>query len=534
MIVVTAAESRRLDELTIQRYGTPGHVLMERAGAGATAALLEQFPHVRRRRVLVCAGKGNNGGDGFVIARLLRRKGVRAEVVLFGRQTDVKGDAARALAALRRARGVITEATSAHDIAQLPAMMQDAVLLVDAVFGTGLNAPVEGRYADVLHMMNASGVPIFAVDIPSGLDADRGTPLGVAIQAEATATFGFAKIGQVIHPGIGYVGALAVVDIGIAPEALAEVQPRTQLLEPADVAGLVPVRTPEAHKGTCGHVLVVAGSKGHSGAALMTAHAAARAGAGLTTLAGPASLNAILSSGRPEVMTAPLRDVEGFVQFDESQVRSMLEGKDAVVVGPGLGTHEDAQKLVWFLLGEIALPMVVDADALTCVARHRAVLRAARAPALLTPHPGEMARLLGSDTASVQADRLGTAVAFARAHRCTLVLKGARSLIAAADGSVWINPTGNPGMASGGMGDALSGILGGLLAQGLTPPEAACLGVYLHGEVADHVAAAQGQIGLLASDIIEGVPAGLKRLRQEIEDRSRATLSIRQRGKRTR
>ncbi|MFI5397206.1 MAG: NAD(P)H-hydrate dehydratase [Candidatus Binatia bacterium] len=534
MIVVTAAESRRLDELTIQRYGTPGHVLMERAGAGATAALLEQFPHVRRRRVLVCAGKGNNGGDGFVIARLLRRKGVRADVVLFGRQTDVKGDAARALAALRRARGVIAEATSAGDIARLPAMMEDATLIVDAVFGTGLNAPVEGRYADVLHMMNASGVPIFAVDIPSGLDADRGTPLGVAVQAEATATFGFAKVGQVIYPGISYVGALAVVDIGIAPEALAEVRPCTQLLERGDVAGVVPVRAPEAHKGTCGHVLVVAGSKGHSGAGLMTAHAAARAGAGLTTLAGPASLNTIFSLGRPEVMTAPLRDVDGFLQFDESQMRSTLEGKDAVVVGPGLGTHEDAQKLVRFLLGEIALPMVVDADALTCVARDGAVLKMARAQALLTPHPGEMARLLGGDTASVQRDRIGAAVAFTRAHRCALVLKGARSIIAAADGSVWINPTGNPGMASGGMGDALSGILGGLLAQGLPPPEAACLGVYLHGEVADHVAAAQGHIGLLASDIIEGVPAGLKRLRQEIEDRSRASLSIRQRGKRTR
>jgi hydroxyethylthiazole kinase-like uncharacterized protein yjeF len=521
MIVVTAAESRRLDELTIGRYGTPGHVLMERAGAGATAVLLEQFPHVRRKRVVVIAGKGNNGGDGFVIARLLRRKGVKAEVLLLGKQAEVKGDAAGALAALRRARGTIargtiSEATSGRDIAKLPAAMEGAALLVDAVFGTGLNAPVEGSYADVLHMMNASGIPIFAVDIPSGLHADHGTALGVAVQAEATATFGYAKLGQVIYPGVGHVGALAVVDIGIALEALAEVQPRRRLLDPAEVAPLVPVRAPETHKGNCGHVLIVAGSRGHSGAALMTGHGAARAGAGLTTVAGPASLNDVLASGRPEVMTVLLRDRDGFVVFDEAQIRSALEGKNAVVVGPGLGTHEDAQKLVSFLLAEVALPMVVDADALTCVARDRSVLKSARAQALLTPHPGEMARLLATDTAAVQLDRCGVACAFAQEHHCTVVLKGARSIIAAPDGSMWINPTGNPGMASGGMGDALCGILGGLLAQGLSPPEAACLGVYLHGEVADHIAAAQGEVGLLASDVIEGVPAGLKRLRTEL------------------
>ncbi len=513
MIVVTAAESRRLDELTIEKYGTPGHVLMDRAGAGATAVLLEQFPRVRRRRVVIVAGKGNNGGDGFVIARLLRRKGVRAEVVLLGRAADVKGDAARALAAIRRARVPLTETSAGTAIATLQGKLNGAALLVDAIFGTGLNSAVQGHYADVLHLMNASGVPTFAVDIPSGLDADRGVPLGVAIQAEATATFGFAKIGQVIHPGVEHVGALTVVDIGIAAEAVAEAPPRTRLLDPDEVRPLVPVRGPEAHKGTCGHVLVVAGSRGRTGAARLATHAACRSGAGLTTLAGPASLNDVLASGVPEAMTVLLADTDGFVRFDEGGLRHALEGKTAVVVGPGIGTHDDAQKLVRFLLSEVDLPMVVDADALTCVARDLRVLTAARAHAILTPHPGEMARLLGGETAAVQADRVATARDFAVRQRCVLVVKGARSVIAAPDGAVWINPTGNPGMASGGMGDALSGILGALLAQGLPPAEAACLGVYLHGEVADHVAAARGQIGLLASDIIEGVPAGLARLR---------------------
>jgi hydroxyethylthiazole kinase-like uncharacterized protein yjeF len=486
---------------------------MERAGAGATEVLLAQFPHVRRRRVIVVAGKGNNGGDGFVIARRLRRRGVKADVVLLGEPQAVKGDAARMLAMLKRARVPLTEANAARDVAKLPERFADAALLVDAVFGTGLNADVQGPAADVLHLMNSCGVPIFAVDIPSGLDADRGAPLGVAIQAEATATFGFAKIGQVVYPGVDHVGALVVVDIGIAGEAVAEVQPRTRLLDIDEVRPLVPVRAAESHKGTCGHVLIFAGSRGHTGAARLAAQAACRAGAGLTTLAGPASLNAIFAAGIPEAMTALLDDVDGFVRFDEPGVRALLEGKTAIILGPGLGTHGDARKLVRFLLREVALPTVVDADALTCIAGDRAMLAGARARAILTPHPGEMARLLGSDTASVQADRITTARGFATQHDCVVVVKGARSVIAAPDGSVWINPTGNPGMASGGMGDALSGILGALLAQGLSPAEAACLGVYVHGEVADHVAAARGQIGLLASDVIEGVSAGLSRLR---------------------
>jgi hydroxyethylthiazole kinase-like uncharacterized protein yjeF len=512
MILVTAAEMRRLDQLTIQRYGIPGHVLMERAGNGATRVLLEQFPHVRRKRVVVVAGKGKNGGDGFVIARLLHRKNVRADVVLLGKATDVTGDAARMLKALRRSRVPIIEVATNKDVAKLSAKLADAALLVDAIFGTGLNAPVEGRYAEILHLMNASGVPIFAVDMPSGLDADRGTPLGVAVQAEATATFGFAKVGQVIYPGVDHVGTLAVVDIGIASQAVAEVQPRTRLLDADEVAPLVPRRAPEVHKGSCGHVLVIAGSRGHTGAALLAAHAACRSGAGLTTLAGPASLNAVFCSGVPEVMTAPLRDVDGRLEFDAAELRILLQGKTAVIVGPGIGTHAAAEQLVRFLLTEVSVPMVVDADALTCLSRDLSVLKGARAQALLTPHPGEMARLLACETAAVQADRVSAARSFAAAHGCVLVLKGARSVIAAADGAVSINSTGNPGMASGGMGDALSGILGGLLAQGLAPADAACLGVYLHGEVADHVAATRGQLGLLASDVIDGIPAGLARL----------------------
>lgn len=512
MILVSAAEMRQLDRLTIDQYGVPGYTLMERAGRGATDMLLETFPHVRGRRVLVVAGKGNNGGDGFIVARLLRAKRVKVDVVLLAPRVAVQGDAAKALAAYLRARGAVHEVVDAARLDVLKERLEEATLVVDAILGTGLSAPVEGMIGDAIEMINSSGVPVFAIDIPSGLDSDRGIPLGAAVQAEATATFGFPKIGQLVFPGATHVGVLGVVDIGIAAGAVATVNPRTRLLAVESVARLLPRRAPEAHKGSGGHVAVVAGSRGHTGAALMAAHACCRIGVGLTTLAGPASLNTIFSLGRPEVMTAALPDDGGEVAFDEASLQAIVGGRTAIVVGPGLGTHRDAQRVVYYLIETSHVPIVLDADALTCVARDLSILRRANAALVLTPHPGEMARLVGGDSASVQRDRVGVARRFAMEHGCTVALKGARTVIAAASGEVWINPTGNPGMASGGMGDALAGMVGGLLAQGVAPADAACAGVYLHGAIADRLAETRGPIGFLAGDVIEAIPNGLQDL----------------------
>ncbi len=511
MILVTAAEMRRLDERTIE-LGTPGFTLMERAGAGATEALLQRFPDVREGRVVIVAGKGNNGGDGFIVARLLRAQRIPAEVVLLAPQEELAGDAARALGAFRKAGGRFVETVGAPALTQFAKEIDGATLIVDAIFGTGLNTEITDWRADVVRIMNDSGIPIFAIDIPSGLDADRGVPLGVAVRARATATFGFPKLGQVIHPGAEYVGALSVVDIGIDPQAITELAPRASLLTAADADAVAPWRPPQAHKGTCGHALVIAGSRGHSGAAILAAHAAARVGAGLTTLAGPAALNDIFCSGPPEVMTAPLSDADGRLRFVEAELRAALVGKTAVAVGPGIGTHADAANLVRFLLREAEVPIVLDADALTCVAADLGILRTANARLVLTPHPGEMARLLGGSVEAVQADRIGTARAFASAHNCVLVLKGARTVIAAPDGHTSINSTGNPGMASGGMGDVLCGMIGGLLAQRLDAEKAAGLAVYLHGEVADFLADLRGPIGFLASDVSAGIPEAYRRL----------------------
>lgn len=512
MLVATAAEMRRLDQLTIERYGIPGITLMERAGTGATEMLLEQFPYVRKRRVVVVCGKGNNGGDGLVIARLLKQKKVAVETFLLGAASDVRGDAKLALAAFLRT-GKLRELRASSSMAPLAKALEGAALIVDAIFGTGLSAPVTGYIAEIIHLLNASGVPIFAVDTPSGLDSDRGIPSGATIQAEATATFGFAKLGQVLYPGIQYVGALGVADIGLAAGAIDEARPAQRLLTAEEVASWIPRRVPDAHKGTSGHVAIFAGSLGHTGAAQMCAHAACRIGAGLTTLAGPRSLNSIFATARPEVMTAPLADRAGLVRYQAAAVKALYAGKSALAVGPGLGTHADGIKLTRQLVRAGSIPLVVDADGLTNLVGKLDLLARRALPAVLTPHPGEMARLMNTNTAAVQQDRVGIARRCAVENRCVVVLKGARTLVALPDGEVWINPTGNPGMASGGMGDALTGMIAGLLAQGLAPAAAAGLGVYLHGECADFLAATRGPIGFLASDVIEAIPGGLQRLR---------------------
>ena len=511
MILVTAAEMRRLDERTIE-LGTPGYTLMERAGAGATEALLQRFPAVSDGRVVIVAGKGNNGGDGSVVARLLRAQRVAAEVVLLAPQEELTGDAARALGALRKGGGRFVETVGPSALVQFAKEIDGATLIVDAIFGTGLNTEITDWRADVVRIMNDSGIPIFAIDIPSGLDADRGVPLGVAVRAQATATFGFPKLGQVIHPGVEYVGELSVVDIGIDPQAVEEVAPRASLLTAVDAAAVAPWRLAQAHKGTCGHALVIAGSRGHSGAAILAAHAAARVGAGLATLAGPAALNDIFCSGPPEVMTAPLSDADGRLRFVESELRAVLAAKTAIAVGPGIGTHADAAAVVRFLLREAEAPLVLDADALTCIAADLDVLGTAKARVVLTPHPGEMARLLGCSVEAVQFDRIGAACAFADEHNCIVVLKGARTVVATPGGDMAINSTGNPGMASGGMGDVLCGMIAGLLAQRLDAEKAAGLAVYLHGEIADYLAEIRGPIGFLASDVSAGIPEAYRRL----------------------
>ncbi len=511
MIVVTAEQMREMDRLTIQKYGVPSLTLMERAGERIAQAILERFARNAKKGVLIVAGKGNNGGDGFVVARWLKKARIPCEVALLARQDELSPDAAHNCRAFLKLKGKVSE-VAASDGGLLGERTGKHGLIVDAILGTGVKNQVCGLYADAITWINTSGLPVVAVDIPSGIDTDTGVPLGVAVQAEMTVALGFAKRGQVIYPGVDSVGELVIADIGIADEAVAEVGPDTELLDRETVRWLVPRRAANTHKGSYGHVLVLAGSRGKTGAAILACRAAMRCGAGLTTLAAPRSLNNIFASSLVEVMTAPLRDnaAEEMEPLGDEDWRRLLERKDVLLFGPGIGVNAATQNSLRWLLRNLEIPWVIDADGLNNLALDIDRLKHAKVAPVLTPHPGEMARLTGKTTADVNTARIENSRAFALTHRCHLVLKGARTVIATPTGKIFINPTGNPGMASGGMGDALAGILAALLGQGLSPEDAMKLGVYLHGFIGDRVAAVNGGIGLIASDIIRGLPEGLR------------------------
>ena len=513
MLVVTAAQMRALDQWTIA-LGTPGPTLMERAGKGATAVLRRRWK--RGRTVIVC-GRGNNGGDGFVIARHLKRAGVPVDVWLAGAPDAVRGDAAQALKAWRKAGGRIRSCGPGDDLGDLRAHLAKASLVVDALLGTGLNAPVEGAHAALIDLMNAAGAPILAVDIASGLSSDTGRPLGAAVRATVTATFGHPKVGQVLHPGIEHTGELEVVDIGLTLDGLATVGPTAHVLDPRTVGALIPRRPRDAHKGTFGHLLIVAGSRGKTGAALLATEGGGRAGAGLLTLASAALLQPVLEGHVREAMTAALPDGrDGTAALgDGVALMRLLEGRAAVVCGPGLGVNPDTRTLVATIVRTCRSPLVLDADALNGIAA-TGLLRERLGPTVLTPHPGEMGRLLEITTAEVQADRLRVARQLATRDQVVVVLKGACSIVVAPDGRAAIVPTGNPGMATGGTGDVLAGIVGGLLAQGLDPFDAACVGAYAHGLAGDRVALRQGEAGLLARDLLDELPPTLATLQATI------------------
>jgi len=513
MLVVTAEEMREMDRLTIQAYGVPGLTLMERAGKAVSAAILRNFTAAAKKGVLIVAGKGNNGGDGFVVARLLKKQRIRCEVALLAKRDELSPDAAQNCLAFEKLRGKVAEiAEDRLDV--LERQVAGKGLLVDAILGTGIKSEVRGLYAEAITLMNASGAPIVAVDIPSGLDTDRGTPLGVSIRAKMTVALGYAKLGEVIYPGVEFVGDLVVADIGIDPRAVEAVAPATELLTPEEVGRLVPRRNADTHKGTYGHVLVIAGSRGKTGAAALACRAAMRSGAGLVTLAAPRSLNDIFASLLVEVMTELLPDnpAEEMEELTPEQWLRLVERKNALVFGPGIGVNDTTRNNLRWLLRNLGIPWVLDADGLNNLALDIDRLRSAKAPPVLTPHPGEMARLIGKSSAAIAQDRVGTAREFSVKHRCYLVLKGARSVIATPGGKVFINPTGNPGMASGGMGDVLAGMLGAFLGQGYSPENALKVGVFLHGFVGDRVAGEKGEVGLIASDIIDGLPAALRAL----------------------
>ncbi|MBI9086665.1 MAG: NAD(P)H-hydrate dehydratase [Desulfobacterales bacterium] len=513
MILVTASEMQEMDRRTIEEFGLPGRVLMENAGRGATRFFLDTFTDLTGKTVAVMAGRGNNGGDGFVMARTLAQQGVRVVVYLLAESGHVRGDAAANLALLAPLKVPVVEMPTPETFARHRTAMAHAHVWIDAILGTGLNTDVREYFKEVIDFLNDANRPVFSVDVPSGLHADTGKPCGAAIRAVATATFAFAKIGHRLLPGAAHTGKLNIVDIGIPPHIAAAVAPAHALITEDHVRGMIHPRPTDAHKGTTGHVLVVAGAPGKTGAAAMAAMAALRAGAGLVTLGIPASLEPIVEARVLEAMTEALPEEDGrLTEASMDRVLSLLEAKQCLALGPGIGTAAGTKTMVTQLVSDCPVPLVIDADGLNCLAGRTEILRAARAPVILTPHPGEMARLMGISTQQVQNDRIGCARTFARTHGVWLVLKGAMTVVAHPDGSVRINPTGNAGMAAGGMGDVLTGLIAGLIAQGLTPGEASETGVFLHGRAADTLARTVAPRGYLASEVMNAIPGELAAL----------------------
>jgi NAD(P)H-hydrate epimerase len=518
MYLVTANEMQEMDRQTIESFGLPGRVLMENAARGATRFLLEQFKSLANKKVAVVAGLGNNGGDGFVMARYLAQKGIRVSVYLLSQSHKVRGDAAANLKLLSPLNIPVIEIPDQESFSVHKTAMRHHHIWVDAILGTGLKSDVKGFFKEIIDFINNSNKPVFAVDIPSGLNSDTGQPCGVCIRANATATFAFAKTGHILFPGAIYTGNLEIVDIGVPTHIADNVRPLQFLLTPDLIHTVFQPRPPDVHKGHFGHLLVIAGSPGKTGAAAMTAISAMRTGAGLVTLGIPASLNAILETQVIEAMTHPLPEtgdgILGEVSFNK--IMDLLADKKCLTIGPGIGTALETKTLVHRLIKDSTKPIVVDADGLNSLVGHTEILTNLNVPVILTPHPGEMARLIDTTSGDVQKDRIGCARNFAENFNTHLVLKGARTVIAHPDGRVFINPTGNSGMASGGMGDVLTGIIAGFISQGHSPELAAHAGVYLHGAVADSLAENSGPFGYLATEVMNAIPEQIKKMANSV------------------
>lgn len=479
--VVDNAGMKHLDQHTIHELGLPGLVLMERAAAGVARTLEELF--APEELVVVLCGVGNNGGDGLALARQRRGAGGSVEVALVGEPRALSQDAAVQWQLAERFGVPRHVVPSTGDLPKLEKLLGRAHGVVDALFGTGLSRPLEGLAAATVELVNSSEKLVVAVDIPSGLSGNSGNVKGVAVEADVTVTFGALKWAHILSPAGLFCGQVVLADIGIPHWALTKAA-QGFLVEAADAVQWLPHRAPDAHKGHFGHLLLVAGRQGRAGAAALGAMAGVRAGAGLVTVATALPAVQAIQSQVPEAMVDPLPAGEDGAVVG-SGIEESLAKATAVAVGPGLGLGEGPRLLLFKLLEKWEGPLLLDADALTLLAGQLEVLRQRKAPTVLTPHPGELARLLATTSGQVQEDRVASARRAAELSGATVVLKGFHTLITEAEGPVWVNPTGTSGLASGGSGDVLTGVVGGLLAQGLPAREAAALGVYLHGRAAE-------------------------------------------------
>jgi NAD(P)H-hydrate epimerase len=517
MRLLDSAEAREIDRVAIERLGLPGLVLMENAAIAAAAVIERKFP--RARRVAIACGGGSNGGDGLALARQLVTGGVAVSVLLCAREDDLRGDAAVQLRALRAGAG--TGRDSALELLPVDetsldaarAVLAHADLVVDALFGIGLTRPIAGWREGLVASINAARAPRLALDLPSGLDASSSEMPGPHVAADVTVTFFAPKRALVLSPAGAAAGEVWAAPLGVPERGLESVPQSLRLVTAADLA--LPLRPREAHKGSFGHLVIVAGSPGKSGAAVLAARGALRTGAGLVTVAAPEAIRAEVDAGCVEAMTLPL-PADGETRLGRAAAATLAvfwEGKRAAAIGPGLGDQPAIASWIRELVAGLDLPVVLDADGVNAFAGRADELRRRRAPTVLTPHPGEVGRLLARDAPHGSVERIAAARDAAAATGCVVVLKGYQTLIAEPDGAIHVNPTGNPGMATAGSGDVLTGAVGAWLARGLSPLDAARNGVFLHGLAGDLITASRGEDGLMAGDLAEQLPRAMRCVR---------------------
>ncbi|MDO8281166.1 MAG: NAD(P)H-hydrate dehydratase [Thermodesulfovibrionia bacterium] len=506
--VATAHEMMEIDRAAINRYGIAGIELMERAGLACVDKINQMYSY---ETAYVLCGGGNNGGDGFVIARILNGEGRNVKAFLAVPASKLKGDAKTNYIRAKKA-GVqifpISKFLTSHS-----SHITRHNLIIDALFGTGLSKEIKSPLSGVINKVNSLSSPVLSVDIPSGISSDTGQIMGCAVKADHTVTFGLPKRGHLLYPGAEYTGRLSIADIGFPQKLLTSSKIKANLIQKADALSLMPQRPKDSHKGTYGHVLIIAGSRGKTGAALMTAKACLRTGAGLVTIGIPDSLVDTFQARVTEEMILPLPD-KGNGTLSSAAVPvilKFLEKRGTVLaIGPGISNDKEISALVCELIIRSHVPIVIDADGLNAIAGKTSILKRSGAPVILTPHSGEMARLLNRKAEKLKEDRINTAISFAKKTKAYLVLKGAPTVIAAPSGDAFINSTGNPGMSTAGAGDVLTGMISAFLAQGLNPQKASILGVYMHGNAGDIAAEKKGEHSLIASDIIKAIPSAFR------------------------
>jgi hydroxyethylthiazole kinase-like uncharacterized protein yjeF len=509
MKIVSAEEMRAIDRSTSERFGVPSLTLMENAGCAVADYVLAHF--TAAARVVIFCGKGNNGGDGFVAARRLHQRGKKVQVILLANPGDLRGDAATMFGKLP------TPAISVQSGEELKServqLSLHADIYLDSILGTGFKPPVSGLYAEAIAIMNASGIPVIAVDIPSGADADsKGAQTGTIARADAIVTFTAPRPAHVF--GLLTSGATCVAGVGSPEEAAIVSSLHLNVITAHDIASSVEPRPAESNKGSYGHVLVVGGSLGKAGSVAMAGMAVLRAGAGLSTVATPKSALGTVAGFHPELMTEALPETDaGTISTTAlDRIDQLAKGKSVVAIGPGISQEPQTAELVRVLVAKLRVPMVVDADGLNAFDGRTDELHGKGRTLVITPHPGEMARLAGMSIPDVQKDRLGVARKFAREHELIVVLKGHRTLVVQPDGEAWVNTTGNPGMATGGTGDILTGMVAGMVAQNSKEAfEGVLAAVHLHGLAGDVMRESEGEHSLVATDLLQGLPEAFRR-----------------------